>query len=285
MTPARARISTRLAQFVRVIAIDLPEAYGLVLQGSWANGEYHVIEDNGLIRSYSDVDFICDTPLPPNERMVIETMLYQAAASCSLELQGISIRPVDEMRNMWTLQGHGHDQGKCRKFQSEFIQFWTLIGAAEACAAWLLSEDSAPCKRHYHLNKFFLGIWRDLGIISGHRLESYLETIHFAARCLSTDICSASYALKLGVETTVPWDTLQSAHQSSILSELSRLMQSTGGHESMRSVVNDLIQLDSDAAGFWATEMLEYAKGLEGNLSTRKAARERLFQKVTRGLR
>jgi hypothetical protein len=282
MIPIRAKVSPRLAAFVRVIAVDLPETYDLALHGSWASGEYHVIEKNGRIHSYSDVDFICGNPLKPRERIAINSMLYKAAASCGLELQGLSIRPADEMRNMWALPSDGQGYVKSRKIQSEFIQFWTYIGAAEVCAAWLFDQDSTPHKRHYYLNKFFLGIWRDLGIISGHHLGSYLETLHFAARRLSSDVCSASYALKLGIETTVPWKVLQSAHQSAILNELSPLVQSTGEFEWIRSVVNNLTLLDNDMAGLQAAKMIECAKDLEGDLSVRKAARARLLEKLKR---
>jgi hypothetical protein len=283
MTPIRARVSARLAQFVHVIAIDLPAAYDLTLQGSWANGEYHAVEENGLIRSYSDVDFISNTPLSPTERGIIATRLYKAAAACGLHLQDISIRPADEMINMWTLECHENDRDKSRKVRSEFLQFWTLIGAAEVRAAWLPEEDIVPCKRYYYLNKFFLGVWRDLGIVLGHRLDSYRETLLFVAQWLSADICSASYALKLGIETTVPWNTLQFAHRSSILSELRRFMQSTREYESLRIVVTDLTQLDCNTAKFSVMEMLQRAKELECSLPSRKAARARLFQKLTRG--
>jgi hypothetical protein len=284
MNQIRARVSTHLGKFINVIAIDLPKAYGLALRGSWAYGEYHAIEKDGIIRSCSDVDFVRDVPHTSTERIQIEKTLYKAAASCGLELRGISIRSADEMRNMWALGGHACDNDKCRKNQSEFIQFWILIGAAEVYAAWLRSDDNVPCGQYYYMNKFFLGIWRDLGIIWGQNLRSYLETLLFAARSLSPDICSASYALKLGIETTIPWFKLQSAHQSSIITELSCFIRSTKEYERICNVVNNLTRLDRRTAKSQALGLLDSARALEGGLISRKAARARLFQKITQGV-
>lgn len=284
MTPNRARVSVRLDHFVRVIARSLPQAYGLILQGSWANDEYHAVEERGLIQSYSDVDFVCDIQLRPNDRLSIYRTLYQAAASCDLAFQGISIRRREEMRYMWTLQAPRDQPGNSTSIKCEFILFWTLIGAAEVCAAWSLNQDSLPRKQHYYLNKFFLSMWRDLGIVTGHHLHSYRETISFAARWLPAEICAASYAMKLGAETTIPWYRLQSAHHGSILIRLKELMESTAQYESISHLLNDLALLDPCAVISRGKEMLKDAERLEGNLSARKAARRRLFQKLSVGV-
>lgn len=281
MNPIRARVSTRLARFINVIAIELPKAYGLALRGSWAYGEYHAIEKDGIIWSYSDVDFVRDVPHTSAERILIESTIYRAAASCGLEFRGISIRSADEMRNMWVLGGHTCDEDECGKIQSEFIQFWILIGAAEVYAA-RLRTDNVSCEQYY-LNKFFLGIWRDIGLILGQNLCSYLDTVLFVAGSLPPDICDASYALKLGIEPTMPWFKLQSVHQSSLLAELSCFIQSTKEYERIYRVVNDLMHIDRSTARTQALGLLNSAEALEGGLLSRKAARARLFQKITQG--
>lgn len=75
---------------------------------------------------------------------------------------------------------------------------------------------------------------------------------------------------------------IRSAHQSLILKEFSRHMQSHREHEWIQSIVNDLMRLERVTARYWADEMLEYAKNLEGDLTVRMAARSRLSQKLAR---
>lgn len=59
-------------------------------------------------------------------------------------------------------------------------------------------------------------------------------------------------------------------------------MQSHREHEWIQSIVNDLMRLERVTARYWADEMLEYAKNLEGDLTVRMAARSRLSQKLAR---
>lgn len=280
MTPYRAIVSKHLTKFLHVISRDIPENYGVTLQGSWAHGEYHATVEDGLVRSFSDVDFVSyNHPLSPNDTIALESTLFSTAESCNLKLKGVSIRPAEEMRDMWKL--HYKQSIGTNEHLSEFLQFWTLIGAVEVCAARLQSHDNTLYKQRYHRNKFFLGIWRDLGIVNGHCLDSYKDTLAYVARFLPADICNASYALKLGNETLVPWETIQSAHTSSICCELSRLINSEKDLNNIRYVVQDLVQFDSNNFEFMAMALLTDAKKFVGDFPTRKAACMRLHNKLS----
>lgn len=276
----RRHVSKRVWSFIRVVAYDLPEAYDLALQGSWANGEYHAVAENEVIHSCSDVDFVCKVPWLSSKTIALEQTVYTTASSCGLDLQGVSIRLESEMREMWTLHSPEGDESSGKVLASEFIQFWVLIGAAEA--ALLLNRERTLWKRQYHMNKFYLGLWRDIGILLGHHFESHFETLQFASQWLPANICRGSYALKLGIETAVPWEALQSAHQSAVAKELRHRVCSANQHRRICNVIDDLMGVDNASGYSLALGILEQAKTLEGGLITRKAAITRLSQKLGR---
>lgn len=283
-TSMRTIIHTRLSPFIQLISVRLAKTHNLTLHGSWAYGEYHAIEDNEYIYSYSDIDFLCATILSNNQKMTIESNIYEFALSCGLRLQGgISIRQSNDMNDMWELQGIGHAKAGNEEFQREFILFWTLIGAAEVCAVLLGNQDSdfhSKRRRHYHLNKFFLNLWRDFGIVTSSRFGSYSETLNFVSRYLPKNICDAIYALKIGADVKVPWDILESAHKSSILNQLCLFMQNQEQYYYIQSILHDLLNINADTAILWALKLLGNAAKLDGSLSARKSALDRIFHKL-----
>lgn len=281
MSLIRRDVSPRVSKFIRAVAHELPDTYDLVLQGSWASGEYHALEDEEVIHSCSDVDFLCKTPFLSSKTKALERETYTAASSCGLELQGISIRLESEMREMWALHTPPGEENNSKVIKSEFIQFWILIGAAEA--ALLLNGEDADWKRQYHLNKFYLGLWRDISIIAGHHFSSHRETLQFASQWLPSDMCRASYALKLGIETTTPWHALKSVHLSAIAGQLRHHVCSDQRYRRTCGLIDDLMGVDNTSAYLFALGILDQAQTLEGGLSTRKAAITRLSQKLGGG--
>jgi hypothetical protein len=279
MNSVRLLVAGRLAPFRRLISSDLLKTFDLTLRGSWGDNEYHAIQDGGFVRSYSDVDFTCDDKLSASERMAIEARLYETAASCGLEFHGVSVRLRSEIQNMFAIRDPTSDDADRREACSDFIQFWTLVGASEVCVALLRSGDDESI-RYYHINKFFLEIWRDIGTIMGCRVRSYRETLRFAARYLPAHVRRASYALKVGGKTAVPWPVIQATHQRSLLCEIRRFVMGVPEQESIVRTVNDLPSLGPCEAELSATEMLTSAETVQRNVWERKAALNRLRKKL-----
>jgi hypothetical protein len=256
-------------------------AYGLRLHGSWAHNEYHAFEEHGMVRSYSDVDYVCDTPFEPTAVALVSAGLRQAAASCDLELKGISIRPSSEMRDMWVFQPHESDWRQTRELRREFIQFWACVSSAEAYTALIVSNDYSSRRQQYQFNKFFLTLWRDLAIASGIRMGTYHDTLNFASNWLPMDFCLASYALKVGRDIALPWDTLLAAHQQALNVAFRRFLQGTQILEILPRALNDGMPVDYHGAVCLAYEMIEQAGVYQHDLSFRQAARMRLLSKLS----
>lgn len=277
----RAKLLSRLTYFTQAITVQLPKNYGVTLKGSWANAEHHVAEEDGPLRSYSDIDFVSEWPMKPENSDRLKTELNRAAATCGLQIRGCSIRPVDEMRFMWAV-GRRKPEERRYRVDGEFIQFWTLIGAAELCSTWLLSTTRESSEWRYHLNKFFLSIWWDMGIVSGYRIRSYRDTLLFAGRWLTADICCASYGLKLGSKTTYSWEIVRSVHEHNVLENLRRFITSPKEYGAIRATITQLTDLNTSKMRRWAGQVLDDAKALEGGLRARRVARLRLVQKLLR---
>ena len=175
--------------FVQIITSGLYQPHKLTLSGSWANNEYHAIYSEGIIRSYSDVDFISRGNISADDISSIKRDVLDIAKKYKLCIKDVSVRPESEIIDMWkTSEAISNSQ--------RFILFWLLIGVAEICVEY--KQQQAFLKRCYLLNKLFLNIWRDIGLVSGKIIRTYHDIKIFMSRSVPADIGDVAYLIKLG---------------------------------------------------------------------------------------
>ncbi|MBI5686101.1 MAG: hypothetical protein HZC54_13595 [Verrucomicrobia bacterium] len=199
LTSPYSEAGARIGSAIKVCLEQYPS---LRVGGSWASGEPHLpAVCGGWIHSLSDIDLVLVNDLAVSERGGIISHIQGEAKQARVRLAGISmkkqhgvtdslhpaeVRPTDE-------------NNRCQLDPVYYLHFWSAISSFEcSIRERRFGMENRRCVASYSASKFFFTLLRNIGVLRGHRFQSYAALSRWA-KALWTElpVCEA-YDIKVG---------------------------------------------------------------------------------------
>jgi hypothetical protein len=245
--------------------------YRLRPSGSWATQEAHLPHPvNGIVHSFSDIDLITETELPPFQQRRIRHMLEYSAQSAGIRLTGVSIRPEHNFSSL--PHACGWSRAALRRTMScdrrAFLGFWTAIAAIEATITAVRQRD-CPAREvaSYVAAKFFFTLVRNVALVNGVVLVSYQDLCNWVCERTRDIPIFELYRIKTGKLLTLPEPLLDSTLGDGVLSAL------LGPVEPAATIARDVLAYSRGTAALRPLRYAAIAEDLAPDEAARKVAR------------
>jgi hypothetical protein len=198
--------------------------YRLRPVGSWATGEAHLPRPlNGVVHSFSDIDLITETELPPSLQQRIRLLLECSTQRAGINITGVSIRPKHDFSSLphasvWS-------RAALRRTmicdQKAFLGFWTAIAAIEGAITGFRHRD-CPAREvaSYVAAKFFFTLVRNIALVNGVVLVSYQDLCNWVTEKRRGIPILELYRVKTGKLLTLPMPIINSSIGDEVLAAL-----------------------------------------------------------------
>lgn len=241
---------------------ELSHRWPIVLRGSWASGEYHLVESDGMWDSLSDFDLVSEEALDHRTREEISRFLMSHAVNLRSK-PAISFRTSGELGDVYSRE-HGDEPVRPSEDEAIYlVMFWLSIGIAESCSSAAKYESFHGCDvQAYFLNKLYVNAWRMLHHVNGTYLTSYADVL--AVIPGATDLTKrTSLRLKCGVGQEPNTAAALKELRNTLMKALAALGPNTDCSRALESLGESAIS--SEPALIRADNILRIARSQAGN--------------------
>ncbi len=202
-----SQLPQRYPHLYHHVLAGIPNKYPVVAYGSWASFEAHLPNAvNGVVSSFSDVDFITESIFIDELSCDIKAEIDQWCQTHRLTIGSVSIRRRHAINNLWPNKLCGE---VTRRFDYDrYAVFWTMMGIIELTALANHNNHVQRSVASYGAVKFFFRLARNLL----YRSDADLSTYHSLARALAgfcpPNSLTLALQIKVGIAAELPIEDL-----------------------------------------------------------------------------